>query len=171
MRGLSKKINLCLCLVMGANTIAFSQQGFTVGFGGAMKTTDEIYGVNTRVFYAINEHFCFGPEASIFPFQEIEEGLKKSIVDINLNAHYIFEITHKLGVYPLSGINYTLEEQRLIEGNEELEEVQEIGLNYGFGTHYKMKNTFLFAEFKGVIGSLSAEFITVGIILNLIKKI
>ena len=166
----SKKVILLICLVIGINNVVFSQQGFTAGIGGTIETTNELYGINTRVFYAINEHFCFGPEASIFPFQEIDEEFEKSIVDLNVNAHYIFEITHGLGVYPLSGINYTIEQERLIEHNDASEKIQEIGLNYGFGAHYKINNIFLFAEFKGIIGQLSAEFITAGVLFNLPKK-
>lgn len=166
----SKKVILLICLVIGTNSVVFSQQGFTVGIGGTIETTNELYGINTRVFYAINEHFCFGPEASFFPFQEIDEEFEKSIVDLNINAHYIFEIAHELGIYPLSGINYTIEQERLIENNDASDKTQEIALNYGFGAHYKINNIFLFAEFKGIIGQLSAEFITAGVLFNLPEK-
>ena len=166
----SKKVILLIGLIVGMNSVVFSQQGFTVGIGGTLETTNELYGINARVFYAINEHFCFGPEASIFPFQEIDEAFEKSIVDLNINAHYIFEITHALGIYPLSGMNYTNEQERLIDNNDTSKKFQEIGLNYGFGAHYKINNMFLFAEFKGIIGQLSAEFITAGVLFNLPKK-
>jgi hypothetical protein len=169
MREFTKKIILLIGLIVGINSVVFSQQGLTVGIGGTLETTNELYGINARVFYAINEHFCFGPEASIFPFQEIDEAFEKSIIDLNVNAHYIFEITHELGIYPLSGINHTIEKERLIENIDTSEKTQKIGLNYGFGAHYKINNMFLFAEFKGIIGQLSAEFITAGVLFNLPK--
>jgi hypothetical protein len=169
MREFTKKVILLIGLIVGINSVVFSQQGLTVGSGGTLETTNELYGINARVFYAINEHFCFGPEASIFPFQEIDEVFEKSIIDLNVNAHYIFEITHELGIYPLSGINYTIEHERLIENIETSEKTKKIALNYGFGAHYKINNMFLFAEFKGIIGQLSAEFITAGVLFNLPK--
>jgi len=89
-------------------------------------------------------------------------------LDLNLNAHYIFEITEKLGFYPLSGINYTIENERLIENTESEEDEKAFGINYGAGFHYNLfKDVFVFAEFKGIIGQLNAQFITTGVIINI----
>ncbi len=173
MQALNKKTNallLLLLLTAFAPNLVRAQEGFTAGFGGALETADELYGVNLRVFYAINEHFCFGPEVSIFPFQDINNDVEKSITDLNINAHYILEATHNLGVYPLLGVNYTIEDERNVQNNAISEKIEAIGINYGFGAHYKIKNVFLFAEFKSIIGELSAEFITAGIIFSLPKK-
>ena len=39
------------------------------------------------------------------------------------------------------------------------------------GLHYNLKSFFVFAEFKGIVGKLNDEFITVGIIFDFpIKK-
>jgi len=134
------------------------------GLGPSLELNEGLYGVNGRLYYANNERFCFGPEISFFPFQEVKEDEEVSIIDLNFNAHYIFELNEKIGFYPLSGINYTIEKVRYFE---EEEKEEEFGLNYGAGFHYKWKKTFLFAEFKGVLGALSDEFITVGAIISI----
>jgi len=143
-----------------------SEQSYIVGFGPTFELNDGLTGVNGRFYYGVNESFCFGPEISYFPYQEVDKGYEKSILDLNLNAHYIFELGEKLGFYPLSGINYSIENERLVKETDESEKKKEFGLNYGAGLHYKFKNLFLFTEFKGIIGDLNDEFITIGLIYN-----
>lgn len=60
-------------------------------------------GINTRFYYFPNEHSCFGPEVNFFPSSdgELADGL-----EIAINGHYIFEITHKLGMYPIAGAGW-----------------------------------------------------------------
>lgn len=107
-----------------------------------------MYGANGRFYYAVNEAFCFGPEISYFPYQDIDHELEKTIIDLNVNAHYIFELSGKLGLYPLSGINYTIEKERLIDHNNESGKEAEFGINYGLGVHYKVNNSFIFLSLK-----------------------
>lgn len=148
--------------------ISFGQEtGFIGGVGSAYTFNDDLLGVNGRLYYGTNEKFCFGPEASFFPYQEVDEDYEIQLLDISINAHYIFELFEKFGVYPLTGINYTSEWERLIENNQESEIVEEFGINYGFGLHYSISKFYVFTEFSGVIGQLNDEFITAGVIFNL----
>jgi len=150
---------------------AYSQEeSVIVGLGSTLELEDGLWGVNGRAYYGLNERFCFGPEVSYFPYQSIDSEYEKSILDLNFNAHYIFEVGEKIGLYPLTGLNYTIEEERLIDDNNENEEEEEFGLNYGVGIHYNIEKVFVFAEFKGIIGSLGDEFLTVGAIIPLKKK-
>jgi len=142
------------------------EQSILVGFGPTLELSESLYGINSRFYYGINEAFCFGPEVSYFPYQDIDNGIETAIIDLNVNAHYIFELNKKMGLYPLSGINYTIEKERLIEDNDESEQEEAFGINYGVGIHYTFNNLFIFSEFKGVLGQLNAEFITVGVIFN-----
>ncbi|GAA4275853.1 hypothetical protein GCM10022259_05770 [Aquimarina mytili] len=137
------------------------------GIGPSLELNENIFGINTRIYYGPNNHFCFGPEITFFPYQEIDEEYELSITELNLNAHYVFELTHSFGVYPLSGINYSLEKERLIDQSNTKEE--EFGLNYGLGVHYGLGKCFVFGEFKGVAGKLNDEFVTVGVIIQLSK--
>lgn len=159
--------SIILCTSM---TLKAQKELLFGGFGGALELGQELIGANARFFYGVNEAFCFGPEISFFPYQDTEEGFQESIIDLNINAHYIFEVTHKLGLYPLSGINYTIEKERLVINNDESETENEFGINYGFGAHYIISRSFVFAEIKGVIGQLSGEFITAGVISHLNKS-
>ena len=146
---------------------AISQENLVVGVGSSLELDESIFGANLRAYYGINEQFCFGPEVSFFPYQDINEEYQLSIVDLNFNAHYIVEIDHKLGIYPLSGINYTIEKERLIEDRDRTAQVEELGLNYGLGLHYNFGHFYLFGEFKGIVGQLNDHFITVGAIFSI----
>ena len=162
-----RKIGLLIAMFSSLNLVA--QQGAVVGLGPTYEIDEQLFGINTRFFYGKNERFCFGPELSFFPFQDIDLENEVSILDLNLNAHYIFELNDKTGVYPLSGINYTIESEREILFPEESEREKAFGLNYGVGAHYNLKNVFVFIEFKGIVGQLSDEFLTIGVLFKLSK--
>ncbi|WP_425234406.1 hypothetical protein [Ulvibacterium sp.] len=153
-----------LCMDLNA------QEGLMGGGGPSFELDENLFGINARLFYGTDPTFCFGPEVTFFPYQEIDEEYELSVIDLNANAHYIVEISHKLGIYPLGGINYTIEKERLISDTDDMEEVSEFGLNYGLGAHYNLHHFFIFAEFKGVAGQLNDEFFTAGIILPLGKS-
>jgi len=139
----SKNYFLQLALILIVCKTAISQENIVLGFGPTLELDESIVGGNLRVYYGLNKQFCFGPEISFFPYQEINDEYQLSIVDLNFNAHYIFEINHKLGVYPLSGLNYTIEKERLIEEQDLTAQEEEFGLNYGLGVHYNFGD-FLF---------------------------
>ena len=162
-----KKYFWQISLMLVVCNIAIAQENFVVGVGSSLELDENIFGANFRTYYGLNKQFCFGPEVSYFPFQEIDEEYQLSIVDLNFNAHYIFEINHELGVYPLSGFNYTIEKERLINDNNKSIQVEELGLNYGLGLHYNFGNFYLFGEFKGIVGQLNDHFLTLGAIFSL----
>jgi len=163
-----KTLFICYTLFFSAFK-THAQQGFIAGLGPTYELNNETIGINGRFYYGPTEKFCFGPEVSYFPYQKIDEEYETSIIDLNVNAHYIFEVNHRVGIYPLSGLNYTIEKERLIDVNEN-EKENEIGLNYGLGSHYNLGRVFAFIEFKGITGKLNDEFITLGVIFNLSQK-
>ncbi len=150
---------------------SFGQEtGFIGGVGSAYAFNDDLLGANGRFYYGLNEAFCFGPEISFFPYQDVDEANQIQLLDISFNGHYIIEFTEKFGVYPLTGVNFTSERERLIEDTDEIETIDELGINYGFGVHYNISSVYIFTEFSGIIGQLSDEFITAGVIFHLGKK-
>ena len=162
-----KKYFWQISLMLIVSHTSISQENFVAGVGPSLELDENIFGANFRTYYGVNKQFCFGPEVSYFPFQEIDEEYQLSIVDLNFNAHYIFEINHAIGIYPLSGINYTIEKERLIDDKNQSYQVDELGLNYGLGLHYNFGHFYLFGEFKGIVGQLNDHFITVGAIFSI----
>ncbi len=158
-----------LLLFLLVTTTIKAQEGWILGIGPTLELEEELVGINARLYYGLNEQICFGPEISIYPSQEIEDENELSVVDLNFNGHYIFEVSHKLGIYPLTGLNYTIEKERF-EMLDESETTREFGVNYGLGAHYNLGKLFVFAEFKGIISQLSDEFITAGVIFSLSKS-
>ena len=161
---------LVLITFMSTNISYGQETGFIGGIGSSYGLNEDLLGVNGRLYYGANEEFCFGPELSFFPYQEVDNESEIQLIDVSFNAHYIFEVFEKFGIYPLSGINFSSEKERLIEENNESETVDEFGINYGVGVHYKVSNFYLFTEFSGIIGQLNDELITAGIIFNLGKS-
>lgn len=169
MKALKASRYYLLHLTLSLSGIISAQQGWMGGAGPSLAFEQEIFGVNARLYYGPNETFCFGPEVTVFPYQGVAEGYEISLVDLNMNAHYIFELSHAVGVYPLAGFNYSLERERLILDKDEIEKENATGLNYGFGIHFNLNHLFLFSEFKGVTGALNDQFVTAGIIFSLFK--
>ena len=110
--------------------------------------------------YVLVRKFQFSPYQS--PADQYEERL----FEINFNAHYIFELTHRFGTYPLVGLSYTTEEGRSTVDLNDTDQHSAPGINFGLGTHYGIRNILLFAEFKGVIGELNDEFFTLGAVIH-----
>ena len=158
-----------LVLFLLFSSFVLAQEGWMPGIGPSIAPKNSFSGVNTRVYYGVNERFCFGPDVSFFPFQQLNDEYETQLWEANFNLHYVFEIAHRLGVYPLSGFNYTFESERTISHSDEIEKHSAPGLNYGVGMHYSINRIILFTEFKGVISELDDEFFTLGIVL-LLKK-
>jgi|GEM_PF-700738 len=156
--------------VLLLTSIVYSQEYWFAGTGASLEPSEELLGVNIRGYYGINEEFCFGPEISIFPYQQLTEEEELSLLDLNVNVHYIFEVAHHIGIYPISGINYSIENARELAPLEEEERISAFGINYGAGLHYNINKVFIFAEYKGIIGALNAPFITAGVIFDLSKN-
>ena len=57
----------------------------------------------------------------------------KSWWDVNINAHYLFNLRHEqLYIYPIAGLNYTMKNDK-----KEKDEDNHIGLNLGAGIEYE----------------------------------
>ena len=163
--------SLCFFLFLFSLIQVNGQDYWFAGAGGSLELSEELWGVNFRGYYGPNEVLCFGPEVSIFPYQEISEDEELSLIDLNINAHYVFEIAHGLGLYPIGGVNYSIENTRgTIPTNTEAVRISALGLNYGAGLHFNLNKVFLYAEYKGIISELSAPFITAGVIFDLSKN-
>lgn len=125
----------------------------------------ETAGINARVYYGIDHQYCFGPEISYFRRSNGEEEL--SLFEANVNLHYIVELNKSLGVYPLAGINYTIETEIENKGfDEERFRENAFGFNIGGGFHYAVGSILFFAEYKYVISSLDDHFVTAGALVS-----
>lgn len=151
-------------------------QHFSAGGGVAYNATVETPGLNLRGYYNKGEHFCFGPEFTyFFPKNEThgDEAIKTSVWEINFNAHYIFEVNERLGVYPLFGFNYTKEKEAityLSKAETKEESVDAFGVNLGAGLHVPLPKFTPFIEYEYVASNLSEHVITLGFFVNLGKK-
>lgn len=168
---LSRLIVLALLLFPAA---LFAQLENSLSFGGGPTYTlllDEP-GLNARVYYNTGPHLCFGLEASRFRAHETWQGVfdyRTRIMDVNLNAHYVFHLSHKVGVYPVSGLNYTIE-NREVSRNEVLVETEDhsaFGFNLGGGTHAVFGNWIGFMEYQHVFSDLKDDIITLGVLYTI----
>ena len=128
------------------------EKSFTIGLGAIYSLEKELLGVNSRFYYNIGEHICFGPEVSLIKNEVI------SIYDIDLVAHYIFE-TKWVGIYPLLGANYTYKKER---GHSE----EALGVVFGAGVHRNFNNIVVFGEYSRVQSELSDDFIALGLMFK-----
>lgn len=128
----------------------------TASFGIGVSYSDKLtgFGINTRGYYNMGEHLCFGPEFSFFQNENAEK-----IYDLNLVGHYIFE-TKWVGVYPIIGVNYTIEE--MIGHHEEA-----LGILGGAGVHRNLKKLTFFMEYTHVQSELPDDFFTAGFLYKL----
>lgn len=163
---------LIVSIVLIVSTTCFSHvafaQSFSLGGGVPYNLDIEIPGINLRGYYNAGETFCFGPEfIFFFPKKEIH-GNKETeikIQEFNFNAHYIFELSKNVGVYPLVGLNYTLEKEETTYLNQTLKEedlIKSFGVNLGGGIHFPISNFVPFLEYEYVLGDLSENIITIG---------
>ena len=171
---MTTKINLYNLLFLSLFCIQhLSGQNYSVGGGIAYNATLDTPGLNLRGYHNIGESFCFGPEFGIFLPKETIEGDKKEqkfIWEVNLIAHYIFELHEKIGVYPIAGLNYTNEKETieyLSTGESEKETIDAFGLNIGAGFHLPFKQVTPFAEYTYIASSLSEHTIIVGLFFTL----
>jgi len=135
----------------------FEHNSFSTGLGTAFSTAKETLGINGRAYYNIGHHICFGPEVSYF------NGREKDLLDFNLVGHYIFE-TKLAGIYPLIGLNYSIENEEIIneEGEEEQESIDAIGIKFGAGAHRNFGKFTVFVEYSRVQSELKDNFFAVG---------
>lgn len=139
-----------------------SSQSIMVGAGGIYGTDIEQVGVNARVYYGLNEQICFGPEFSYFP--KVTHGSESiQLNEYGFVVHYIFEIKEEVGLYPLLGINYSVEESEYL-GYTHTNKA--MGAAIGAGMHLEVKNFMPFIEYKYIMGELSQSTFSLGVIYN-----
>lgn len=140
--------------------------------GGGIIYGDDIeeVGINLRAYKFVNEKICFGPEFTLFNKHNTVIGGENAEIglwEINFNAHYIFEIGEGLGVYPLTGVNFSREVEK-VEGHSDVKE-SVLGLNAGFGAHYEKNKLLFYAEYDRLISDLGQNSFTLGVLFILGK--
>ena len=99
------------------------------------------------------------------------EEVTKKLSEINFNAHYIFEVAEKWGVYPLTGLNVSFEtEEFTTAGDRESEELTRWGANLGIGIHRPVGNWVIFGEFDHLFSDLAQNSIVLGAFITLGKQ-
>ncbi len=166
---MKKLFSLFFLLILTINI--YSQSTYSVGLAGIYGDDIDDIGINARAYINSKDHrFCFGPEFSFFSnTSQTSNNLQKEseLFELNFNAHYIFEIAKGLGVYPLTGMNFSHEKEEIFEGGllEEKETANEFGWNIGGGVHYQLyANWLVFIEYDYLISELSQNSISGGII-------
>lgn len=145
-----KKLLLSIALLAGTlGAFAQSERGekSLVGHIGVQSDPGRFL-IGAQGRYVIADHIRIAPDASlIFPKDKVT-GL-----DINLNAHYVFDIDNQVSVYPLAGI--AMQNARFsgkkIDGVKVLDSdsYTNWGFNLGAGGSYNLSsNTFLNLEMK-----------------------
>jgi len=165
---IKQKINVVYLSVALLFTLLFSNLNaqIAIGAGGVYGTDIEQFAPNLRAYYFPNEKICFGPEVAWFP--EISEGeVERQLTEFNITGHYIFEVHHKVGAYPLFGFNYSIEKET--EHDEEITE-EALGLNLGAGLHLSYGRFLPFVEYKYVTGDLSQHAFSAGVLFILFDR-
>jgi hypothetical protein len=129
------------------------ENSVTLSIGGVYSFSLEGIGINTRAYYNIGETICFGPEFSYFRKHD------EQILDFNLIGHYIID-TKFIGIYPLAGVNYTIE-------TDDHHKENSIGVVFGAGIHRNLGRLTIFTEYSHVQGRISDDFLAVGLMINI----
>lgn len=152
----------CLQLITGQNEEHDDDSGeHSITIGAGIEYSDELskVGNNIRAYYNIGEHICFGPEYSYFKKDDLE------LFDINLVAHYIFELPY-VGFYPLIGANYSKEVEETFTSKES---ESAYGVVFGAGFHKTFKNVTVFIEYSRLESDLADNFGTFGLMYTFKK--
>lgn len=160
------KILVLFCLLTSYNLEAqIEPPTIMPGLAATYASNLDVAGINARLYYAADHHYCFGPEISYF--KKTTEAIELSLFEANANLHYILDLKKGLGIYPLSGINYSLETEIEKDNSEEEKHTEDaFGLNIGAGLHYASGRMLFFAEYKYVISELDDHFLSVGALIN-----
>ncbi len=132
----------------------YEEKSLTVGIGGIYSLDVDLLGINGRMYYNLGESICFGPEYAYFKSEEYE------IADLDFVVHYIFE-TPWVGIYPVVGVNYTVESDL-----EHEETMDRLGVIFGAGVHRNFKNCTFFMEYSRVELGIDDQFVTGGVMYN-----
>lgn len=133
----------------------FPKSSFIVGGSAIYGFEFEGAGINGRMYYNMSERFCFGPEFSYLAASD------KSLYDVNLIAHYIFDL-NGIGLYPVGGLNYSIENKSAESNGKESEIAW--GIVSGAGLHRNFKKITIFAEYSHHFSDLADDFLNLGIL-------
>lgn len=156
MKGQSRLI-LSILIFIFQYQLGYSQ--FLLGVGAVYGDDIQEPGMNVRATYFTHERICFGPEFTIFQSHQVQkdgEDIELNLWEVNFNGHYVFELTHHLGIFPLVGLNISREREE-IESPDESLVLRETawGVNLGFGAHYGVGRFLFFAEYDYLFSDLS----------------
>jgi len=159
-----KKIISIIILFVGI--LQVNAQGLVTGIGVTYGSEINYGGFNLREYYFVNHRICLGPEVSYFPKHNLH-GHEASLLELNITGHYIFELTETIGFYPLTGLNYSIEETTIHE-HSTIEKA--FGINLGAGFHYKINNILPFVEYKYITENLAQHVYSIGTLIMFGKK-
>ena len=140
---------IALILGMGASQAQDLQGESAVGIKLMYGTEIESMGIGVDYQYCFIDHL-----RGEVGFNYFFEHDHVNWMDVNVNAHYVFSMMdHKLFLYPLVGLNYTMakvkvpeyvisEEGEIISTKSVSYEENHIGLNVGAGAEYKFNDHF-----------------------------
>lgn len=124
-------------------------------------------GVNLNVTYRVIGNLHIGPDFSaILNSEEKENGktVVKKELEYNVNGHYIFEVSDKVSVYPLAGINFS--KVTIHPVNEEAGKRWITAFNSGGGIEFNFHQKRLFFETK-YVSKLEKYDLTIGMLFEL----
>lgn len=164
-----QKLLTVLILFTVSAVQAQSKWGWDVAAAGIYGKNLETIGPQVRAYFLVNEHICFGPEFGWLNATYTDASGHRSSVDLyewNVNAHYVFEVGHQFGIYPLAGLNWTIEQEAELTQKE-------FGINVGTGFHVFANRWVPFVEYSYLMGQLSDHKVILGtyfIIKDIEKK-
>ena len=151
----------------------FHQASAQLLLGGGPLYGDDIeeFGANLRLYTFVGDNICFGPEFTLFgKHNTVIDGdpAELSLWEVNFNGHYIFEVNHGLGIYPVAGLNYSRETE-VIEGHDDVIE-NAFGVNLGLGVHYEYNQFIFYTEYDRLFSDLRQNSFTLGVLFHLGKQ-
>ena len=152
-----KKVLLVLLLAI-VSTGAFAQQGAVSGHIKAGLQFDPTrFGVGAEGRYGFTNEIRGAADVLFFVPKDRVTGL-----DINVNAHYVFQVADGLDLYPLAGLNVSngrwsasgdMKKILKATGQKTSYGSTNFGFNIGCGTDYALnEKNYLNAEFKYTFG-------------------
>jgi hypothetical protein len=133
-----------------------------IGTGGTYGSDIEQFAPNFRIYYGVNEHLCFGPEFTLF-YLKTNENKWIKLKEYGFVVHYIFELKEHFGIYPLIGMNYSVEENK---HSGSIHAINSLGASIGTGLHLNWKNILPYLEYKYTTGTLSQSTLSLGLVYN-----
>ncbi|MCI0751236.1 MAG: porin family protein [Flammeovirgaceae bacterium] len=139
-------------------------------FVGAGLTYDSYMktpGINLNVTYRLLANLHVGPDFSaLLTKEETEAGrvVKRKELEYNFNASYLFKLSDRISIYPLTGVNWS----KVTVHPEGEEAVKQLitALNAGGGFEFNVDPLCIFLESK-FVSKLDKYALTVGLVFEL----